>query len=645
MHPQRAQEIGQAVDRGLRHWQLSNTAKVQRSTGASRQPRERGEDVVRPMPRRPVAHKIETAQVTLPMARKVEFKPGLFRPFVRLLVWLWVATRFLSGNALDAVLGRGSVERRAVRFREAIEQAGASLIKVGQQLSLRADLLPYAYCIELGKLLDRVPAIATSEAIAIIERNLGRPLADVFDTFDPVAIGSASLACVYQAVLKTGERVAVKVQRPRIGQLIAADLRALDWLMIMGEMLTLIRPGTTGQFRRELSKMLLSELNFRAEARYNEMFRLRAEKDDEGITAPRVFFEYCTEEVLVNELVSGVWMWELMVAVDQKDQEFLANVRRTGIEPGKVARRLVRALHRELLEHLFFHADPHPANLVVLPDSRICFVDFGAVGRFSTETRNTWRELQFHMQRHDIERMVRSSITLAGRLPPINVDNALQALDEIYADWVYAVSSTDAEWWERSTSQNWLRYINAARQYGIPVSLETIQFFRATFLYDTIIVRLDKDIDPIKEWSRYARQAGKEARQRVHRSWEKRSDGPTGEDYLRFEQLADIVNQFMFRLQRSVEDPIFQFKETVGKIAYGISAVLRLAYAAGIIVGIAFLADLISNQFLGLDIQWVGMIQEVTGYSPWVKFGLLVILLVVARQVLIRLGEPEARRS
>jgi ubiquinone biosynthesis protein len=645
MHPQRAEEIGQAVDRGLRHWQLSNAAKSRRLAGPSQPTRGRDRDVVQPMPRRPVAHKIEAAQVTLPMARKVVFKPGVLLPCARLLVWLWVAIRFFFGNAWDAALRRGSVERRAVRFRESIERAGASFIKVGQQLSLRADLLPYAYCAELGKLLDRVPAIPTSQAIAIIERNLGRPLADVFDTFDPVAIGSASLACVYQAALKTGERVAVKVRRPRIGQLLAADLRALDWLMIIGETLTLIRPGTTRQFRRELGKMLLGELNFRAEARYNEMFRLRAEKDDEGITAPRVFFEYCTEEVLVNELVSGVWMWELMVAVDQKDEEFLANLRQRGIEPGKVARRLVRALHRELLEHLFFHADPHPANLVVLPDSRVCFIDFGAIGRFSTETRNTWRELQFHMQRHDIERMVRSSITLAGRLPPINVDDALQALDEIYADWVYAVSSTDAEWWERSTSQNWLRYINAARHFGIPVSLETIQFFRATFLYDTIIVRLDKDIDPIKEWKRYARRAGKEARERVHRSWEQRSEGPTGEDYLRFEQLADIVNQFMFRLQRTVEDPIFQFKETVGKIAYGISTVLRLAFAAGMVLAAAFLADLVSNQFLGLDIQWVGMIHEAINYSPWVKFGLLAILLVATRQVLIRMREPETRRN
>jgi ubiquinone biosynthesis protein len=639
MHPQRAQEIERAVETGLQRRDQSGTAKLPSP------PSEHGVDVLHAMPRRQLVHKIETAHVALPMARRVVFRPGIFLPCLRLLVWLWVAVRFFSGNAWDALLGRSSIQRRAVRFREAVQWAGAGFIKVGQQLSVRADILPYAYCAELGKLLDSVPAIPTSQAIAVIERNLGRPLGEIFDTFDPTAIGSASLACVYQAVLKSGERVAVKVQRPGIGRLISADLRALDWLLILAEALTLIRPGTTTLFRRELGKMLLAELNFRTEARYNEMFRLRAEKDDEGITAPRVFFEFCTEEVLVNELISGVWMWELMAAVDESDQKFLGNLRHSGIEPGRVARRLVRALHRELLEHLFFHADPHPANLVVLPDSRICFIDFGAVGRFSTETRNTWRELQFHMQSHDIERMVRSSLSLAGRLPPIDVDDVLATMEEIYADWVYAVSSTDAEWWERSTSQNWLRYINAAREYGIPVSLETIQFFRATFLYDTIIVRLDKNIDPLEEWKQYARQAGKEARRRVRRSIEKRLNGPTRIDYLRIEQLADIVNQFMFRLQRSVEDPIFQFKETVGKIAFGIATLLRLAYAAGLLVGATLVAEFVADRFFGFRLAWPTMILETIASSAWLQLVLLVIVLVVIRQVLIRMSQPESRRG
>jgi ubiquinone biosynthesis protein len=637
MQPQRADEIERAVEIGLQHSDLS-------SADSGRPPSsEIQRHVLRALPRRQLVHKIEAASVSLPMARRAVFRPGVFLPCVRLAVWLAVALTFFCGNALDSLLGRASVQRRAARFRRCLERAGASMIKVGQQLSVRADLLPYAYCIELGKLLDNVPPIPTQKAISIIERNLGRPIEEIFDTFDPTPIGSASLACVYQAVLKTGERVAVKVQRPGIGRLISADLRALDWLMIAAEALTLIRPGTTTQFRRELRRTLMGELNFRTEARYNEMFRLRVEQDDEGITAPRVFFQYCTEEVLVNELVSGTWMWELMVAVDRNDQEFLGNLRKMGIEPGIVARRLLRVLHRELLEHLFFHGDPHPANLVVLPNSRVCFIDFGAVGRFSTETRNGWRELLFHMQNRDVERMVRSAITLAGRLPAINVDDVLEAMEEIYADWVYAISSTDAEWWERCSAQTWLRHIKVAREFGMPVTLEMIQFFRATFLYDTMIVRLDKHIDPIEEWKSYARVAGKDARKRVRKAVKKRLNGPTGIDYLRIEALADTINQFFFRVQRNVDDPVFHFRQTVGKVAYGISTVLRLVYSAGILAGFAVIAEFVAREFFGVHRLWSTATLATIASFAWLKLIVVVLLLVVVRQVMIRMSEPDSR--
>ena len=637
MQPQRAHEIERAVEIGLQHWELSSAdSERPPSSGIQRH-------VLRALPRRPLVHKIEAAHVSLPMARRVVFRPGVFLPCTRLAVWLAVALTFLCGNALDSLLGRASVQRSAARFRRCLEWAGASMIKVRQQLSVRADLLPYAYCIELGKLLDNVPPIPTQEAISIIERNLARPIEEIFDTFDPTPIGSASLACVYQAVLKTGEHVAVKVQRPGIGRLISADLRALDWLLIAAEALTLIRPGTTAQFRRELRKTLMGELNFRTEARYNEIFRLRVEQDNEGITAPRVFFQYCTEEVLVNELVSGTWMWELMVAVDNNDQEFLGNLRKMGIEPGIVARRLLRMLHRELLEHLFFHGDPHPANLIVLPDSRICFIDFGAVGRFSTETRNGWRELLFHMQNRDVERMVRSSITLAGRLPAINIDDVLEAMEEIYADWVYAISSTDAEWWERCSAQTWLRHIKVAREFGMPVTLEMIQFFRATFLYDTMIVRLDKNIDPIEEWKSYARVAGKDARKRVRKAVKKRLNGPTGVDYLRIEALADTISQFFFRVQRNVDDPVFHFRQTVGKVAYGISTVLRLVYSAGILAGFAVIAEFVAREFFGVHRLWSTATLATIASFAWLKLIALVLLLVVIRQVMIRMSEPDSR--
>src|SRR5438132_13305817 len=132
---------------------------------------------------------------------------------------------------------------------------GPAAIKVGQQLSVRADFIRHQYCDELNKMLDQVPPFPVEFAIQSVEKAIGKPLGEVFAVFDPVPIGSASLACVYQARLRTGELVAVKVKRPSIGTKLARDLRAISWLCIAAEALGIIRYGLTNNFRQELWRM------------------------------------------------------------------------------------------------------------------------------------------------------------------------------------------------------------------------------------------------------------------------------------------------------------------------------------------------------------------------------------------------------
>ena len=598
--------------------------------------------VVRAMPRRRTSHSIRAAHVTLPGARRVFFKSGVFRPMARLCIWVWSFIRFYSGNLGDVMMRCASVERRAVRLREIFENAGPTFAKLGQQLSMRADILPYAYCAELAKMLDRAPHFPTEQAIAVIERTTGKSLSDIFAVFDPVPIGSASLACVYQAQLLTGESVAVKVRRPGIGPLIAADLRAMDWLLIVAETLTILPPGGTRRFREDCQTILFNELNFRAEARYTDLFRRRAAKRKKGVTAPRVYFEYCSEEVMVSEFVSGVWMWELMAAVDRNDQEFLAKVLSIGIEPKSLARKMVMIMIREVQEELFFHADPHPANLVVMPNNELCFIDFGAIGRFSTATRKTLGEFQHHMIKGDIGRMVNCVLSLVGPLPPMDVERTRIEMEKIYADGVYAMNSHDAEWWERSTTQGWLRFLEVGRQISIPASFETIQLFRTTVAYEAIMVRLDKDLDVTKSWKAYAREAAKEAKARVQESMKQRLRGPTDADYMAIEQFGDMMSQFGFRLQRNIENPIIHFRNIVGKIAYIASLVLKLAYLVAFGWGAILLTSYILRNWLGREIDWAPILQRATTFG-WVQLALIGVVLVVFRRIVICLRLPDTQ--
>src|SRR5262249_2281311 len=141
-------------------------------------------DVVQPMPRRTFVHKFDDAAVTPPMAHRGTFRPGVVYPLGRLFVWVRGFLYFFFGNAVRIVHRRDSLQRRAVRLRRQFEAAGGSFGKLAQQLAQRPDLLPYAYCEEFSKMLDRAPAFPVTEAITIIEQSLGKSLGDVFEIFD-----------------------------------------------------------------------------------------------------------------------------------------------------------------------------------------------------------------------------------------------------------------------------------------------------------------------------------------------------------------------------------------------------------------------------------------------------------------------------
>jgi len=637
MTPERAERIARAVEAGVERWPRTTefAAAAQAPPGI--------DNVVQSMPRRKLVHKFDNAAVSLPMAHRVTFRPGVLYPLVRLLVWMRVALYFFCGNAIDLLLRRDSLQRRAVRLRRLFEAAGGSFGKLAQQLAQRADLLPYAYCMELSKMLDQAPAFPTPDAVAIIEQNLGKPLGEVFETFDPDPISSTTTACVYQAKLRSGKLVAVKVRRPDIGRKLSADLRALDWLLISAEAVTIIRAGLTRRFRQELWKTLLGELNFRAEARYTEMFRLRTKNRGDVITTRKVYFEYSTEQILVKELASGVWMWELIAAVDQDDKEFLAKMAAMGIEPKSLASKLLRAVHHDVLEELFFHADPHPGNIVVLPNNGLCFIDFGAVGRFSTQTRNAWRELHHHLRNEDIGRMANALIALASPLPPIDVDRFVKALETILTDWVFALKSPHAEWWERSSAANWLRYIAAAQEFGVPIGLETIQFFRATVLYDSMAIRLDKDVDIARQWKVYTESAGRAARKRTQKLIYERLGGLKRIDYLRVEQAFDTASQFLFKVQRSADIPIYQFRNIAGKISYITSLLLRLGFLGILAGGVAVIVDQVAQRLFGYTIVWSSTIESLMS-DRFVQLILLIVAVVLIRRVMIRLNDPDLIR-
>src|SRR5258706_10682168 len=294
------------------------------------------------------AHELETIRV------------GPLKAFRRLLVWIRALSWFMFGTLWASIRRHESEELRAVRLRQMFERAGGTLIKIGQQMSIRLDLLPLRTCEELALMLDQVPAFPTAEAITVIERATGQKLETIFSAFDPEPIGAASIACVYQAVLRdTGEKVAVKVRRPHIREMFEADFRVLDLLTLFAEGLTFLRPGFAQNLRKEFRATLSSELDFRREARLQDLFRRRAKKAARDFfTAPRIFAQYSNDEVLVQEFVSGMWLSEVLAGVERGDEAAQARMKEMNIDPEILSGRRVYTVNWGLFGHIAFLATP-----------------------------------------------------------------------------------------------------------------------------------------------------------------------------------------------------------------------------------------------------------------------------------------------
>ncbi len=263
------------------------------------------------------------------------------------------------------------------RVRLALEELGPSFIKLGQLMSVRADIFPPEYIEEFRRLQDSVPPAPFDHVRETIERELDGPLDELFAGFDEIPLGAASVAQVHKAVLPGGDAAAVKIVRPGIAARIRKDIRVMYFLAARLE--SLFEAGRIIGFVnlvREFERTIFRELEMFTEAGNMERFSAFF-ADSEEIGAPAVYWSHVSRSVLTMEYIHGVKM----------DQ--VAEIRAMGADPGEVAMIGLRSFSRQLMEFGFFHADPHPANILIRPDGRVCLVDFGITGDLDEE-RMTW---------------------------------------------------------------------------------------------------------------------------------------------------------------------------------------------------------------------------------------------------------------
>ncbi len=278
---------------------------------------------------------------------------------------------------------------RAERFRMALEELGPTFVKLGQIMSTRPDLLPPDMIAELEKLQDEVGPVQFTDIRAVIEEEMGGPLEETFEWFDEEPLAAASIGQVHRARLKSGRDVIVKVRRPGISSQVDVDLEILHHLASLAEEhieeARFFRPV---KIVEEFARVLENEIDYTIEASYAERFANQF-KGNPAIYVPKVFRDFTTTRMLVMEYVEGIKASKL----DQLDE--------AGYDRSLIAERGADLLLAQVFDYGFFHADPHPGNIFILPGNVICYLDFGMMGTVDRRSRDELADMAFAIVRRD----------------------------------------------------------------------------------------------------------------------------------------------------------------------------------------------------------------------------------------------------
>ncbi|MCD6137785.1 MAG: AarF/ABC1/UbiB kinase family protein [Deltaproteobacteria bacterium] len=270
---------------------------------------------------------------------------------------------------------------RAERVRMALEELGPTFVKLGQILSTRPDLIPFEFVDELSKLQDEVPPFPYADVEQIIRSELGAGPEDIFDYFEKTPLAAASIGQVHRARLKDAEEVVVKVQRPGIRKIIEVDLEIMLHLATLMERhleeFQITRPT---RIVKEFARSIEKEIDYTIEASHIERFAGQF-MDEETVYVPKVFRDTTTERVLTMEYIDGIKASEI------------ERIEAEGLDRKLITARGADLILKQIFDYGFFHADPHPGNIFVLPGNVICYLDFGIMGSIDRQSKENFVNL------------------------------------------------------------------------------------------------------------------------------------------------------------------------------------------------------------------------------------------------------------
>ncbi|MFM6026623.1 MAG: ABC1 kinase family protein [Dolichospermum sp.] len=353
------------------------------------------------------------------IARYFRYRPWLVWGRLLSIVWSFAVFVFsLKWDEWQEQVAENQAQR-AIELRNLLTRLGPTFIKVGQALSTRPDLIRKDFLAELVKLQDQLPPFDNDLAYQIIETELDRSIGEIFRDLSPQPVAAASLGQVYHGHLVSGEEVAVKVQRPNLRPLLTKDLYLMRWVaswlapwlpLNLGHDLTLIVD--------EFGTKLFEEIDYMNEGRNAEKFAHNF-RNDPQVKVPGIYWNYTSHHVLTLEWINGFKLTDTQ------------NIQSVGLDPETIIQIGVTTGLQQLLEHGFFHADPHPGNLFAMSDSRMAYIDFGMMDQLEETTKETLVDALVHLVNKDYADLAADFVKLGFLTANTNITPIVPALESV----------------------------------------------------------------------------------------------------------------------------------------------------------------------------------------------------------------------
>ena len=416
-----------------------------------------------------------------PLYRLIEIISVLF-------LFLWKAFVILHGSS------EGVRKKRAVLFRKSLERLSSVFVKFGQLLALRPDFLPSEYCEELFYLLENIPVFSFKEVVKIFEEDFHCPPEKLFKTIKKKPIASASFGQVYDAILKTGERVAVKVQRPHIHELIKNDILLMKSIAYI---LDILLPGPNKLFPviKEFEEWTHDELDYQLEAAYTQRYYQLTQDRLNDIITPKIYKKYSSSRILTTEFLEGVTLSTILFAFRKNDTKILRKLKEQGFSRKKFAKKLLKESIKEMFLQDFFHADPHPANMIYTDSKQLAYIDFGICGQITREMRLLCLRYSRSILYSDTENSFDALIKLCDMSEVTNMEGLKREHTKIVKNTLFLFEEGRKKGSPQVIGKKFFDTLHILQKYKAKIPVEVIRYFRGVSTRESVILHIDPQME------------------------------------------------------------------------------------------------------------------------------------------------------